>query len=77
MERRELTFRVFDSSTFNDLKAVRDALQRDVFPRLRANCQKHGCRFQAIDQRWASTRKLRRTNAPCGFAGWRSPGVGR
>jgi hypothetical protein len=29
MERRELTFRVFVSSTFSDLKAERDALQRD------------------------------------------------
>ena len=26
------TFRVFVSSTFEDLKAERDALQRDVFP---------------------------------------------
>ena len=29
------TFRVFVSSTFEDLKAERDALQRDVFPKLR------------------------------------------
>src|SRR5207248_10370335 len=28
------------------------ALQRYVFPRLRELCQKHGCRFQAIDPRW-------------------------
>ena len=52
MERRELTFRVFISLTFSDLKAKRDALQRDVFPRLHEYCQKHGCRFQAIDLRW-------------------------
>jgi len=38
--------------TFSDLKAERDALQPDVFPRLREYCQKHGARFQAIDLRW-------------------------
>jgi NACHT domain- and WD repeat-containing protein len=52
MAGRELTFWVPVSSTFSDLKAERDALQRDVFPRLRELCQKHGCRFQAIDLRW-------------------------
>ena len=46
------TFRVFISSTFEDLKAERDALQRDVFPRLRKLCEEHGARFQAIDLRW-------------------------
>ena len=46
------TFRVFVSSTFSDLIEERNALQRDVFPRLRALCQEHGCRFQAIDLRW-------------------------
>ena len=46
------TFRVFVSSTFNDLIEERNALQRDVFPRLRQLCQEHGCRFQAIDLRW-------------------------
>jgi hypothetical protein len=46
------TFRVFVSSTFEDLKAERNALQRDVFPRLRALCEQHGARFQAIDLRW-------------------------
>jgi hypothetical protein len=29
------TFRVFVSSTFEDLKVERDALQREVFPKLR------------------------------------------
>lgn len=46
------TFRVFVSSTFNDFKKERNALQREVFPRLRQLCEKHGCRFQAIDPRW-------------------------
>ena len=33
------TFRVFVSSTFEDLRAEGDALQRDVFPRLRKLCE--------------------------------------
>jgi WD40 repeat protein len=46
------TFRVFVSSTFEDLKQERDALQRDLFPKLRKLCEQHGARFQAIDLRW-------------------------
>src|ERR1700676_3800220 len=46
------TFRVFISSTFEDLKEERNALQREVFPHLRELCLSHGCRFQAIDLRW-------------------------
>jgi hypothetical protein len=43
------TFRIFVSSTFNDLKEERNALQKNVFPKLRELCMQHGCRFQAID----------------------------
>jgi len=46
------TFRIFVSSTFSDLKEERDALQREVFPKLRELCMQHGFRFQAIDLRW-------------------------
>jgi WD40 repeat protein len=46
------TFRIFVSSTFSDLKEERNALQREVFPRLRELCVQHGFRFQAIDLRW-------------------------
>jgi hypothetical protein len=46
------TFRVFVSSTFEDLKEERNALQREVFPKLRTLCEQHGARFQAIDLRW-------------------------
>ena len=46
------TFRVFISSTFNDLKAERNALQEKVYPRLKALCAQHGTYFQAIDLRW-------------------------
>jgi WD40 repeat protein len=46
------TFRVFVSSTFEDLKAERNALQRYVFPRLQELCRSQQARFQAIDLRW-------------------------
>lgn len=46
------TFRVFVSSTFEDLKEEREALQREVWPKLRNLCEQHSSRFQAIDLRW-------------------------
>lgn len=46
------TFRIFISSTFNDLILERNALQEKVFPRLRDLCRQHGGRFQAVDLRW-------------------------
>jgi len=52
MPRATRTFRIFVSSTFEDMKAERDALQADVFPRLRDLCAEHDARFQAIDLRW-------------------------
>ena len=49
---RSRTFRLFVSSTFQDLRAERNALHAHVFPRLRELCSRHGCGFQAIDLRW-------------------------
>ncbi|MGA2981987.1 MAG: DUF4062 domain-containing protein [Terriglobales bacterium] len=46
------TIRVFISSTFDDLKEERNALQEKVFPRLRRYCERLGWTFQAIDLRW-------------------------
>jgi WD40 repeat protein len=46
------TFRVFVSSTFEDLVGERNALWNETFPRLSKLCQSHGARFQAIDLRW-------------------------
>jgi hypothetical protein len=46
------TFRVFVSSTFEDLVEERNALQREVWPALRKLCEEHGARFQAVDLRW-------------------------
>jgi WD40 repeat protein len=52
MTARSRTFRIFVSSTFQDLKEERNALQEKVFPRLRELCAQHSARFQAIDLRW-------------------------
>lgn len=52
MAQTSKTFRIFISSTFSDLKEERNALQEQVFPRLRDLCLQHGARFQAIDLRW-------------------------
>jgi hypothetical protein len=46
------TFRLFVSSTFSDLQEERNALHREVFPKLRDLCTQHGARFQVIDLRW-------------------------
>ena len=64
MTRRDLTFRIFVSSTFSDFIRERNALQRVVFPRLREYCRQSGAkfpgmepRFQAIDLRWGVARE--------------------
>jgi WD40 repeat protein len=44
--------RVFVSSTFNDLKQERNALQGVVFPNIERLCARSGFDFQAIDLRW-------------------------
>ncbi|MCL2116038.1 MAG: DUF4062 domain-containing protein [Methanobrevibacter sp.] len=45
-------FRVFVSSTFNDFKEERDALQKKVFSELKEFCKEKGHDFQAVDLRW-------------------------
>lgn len=40
------TIRLFVSSTFSDMKAARDVLQREVFPKLRQFCLANGIRAQ-------------------------------
>jgi hypothetical protein len=50
--RHRPVIRLFVSSTFTDLKHERDALQRDVFPKLEQLCANRQFQFQAIDLRW-------------------------
>jgi len=52
-----LVFRLFVSSTFADFEAERRILQRDVFPRLRAQAGAGGARFVPIDLRWGISRE--------------------
>lgn len=52
MQSTTRTFRVFVSSTFEDLKNERDALQDRAFPHLAVICESFGARFQAVDLRW-------------------------
>ena len=49
------TVRVFVSSTFRDMHAERDYLNRVVFPELRSRCAKKGLEFVGIDLRWGIT----------------------
>jgi NACHT domain- and WD repeat-containing protein len=58
------TFRVFVSSTFEDLKDERNALRNSVFPKLRKLCEENGARFQAIDLRG----RVRDAAAPADYA---------
>lgn len=44
--------RLFVSSTFSDMRHERNALQKDVFPKLEQLCSRNSFQFQAIDLRW-------------------------
>jgi len=58
--RESITFRVFVSSTFQDFVLERNALQREVWPKLQKLCMRHGARFQAIDLRWGISEQASR-----------------
>jgi len=62
MAQASRTIRLFVSSTFSDMKAERDILQREVFPRLKQICLSKGLRFQAIDLRWGVSEEAGRHN---------------
>jgi NACHT domain- and WD repeat-containing protein len=51
------TFRVFLSSTFNDLELEREAFRERVVPSLRRLCRGNGADFQAVDLRWGISGK--------------------
>lgn len=66
--RRRPVIRVFVSSTFTDLKHERDALQRDVFPKLEQLCASRQFQFQPLICAGVSRLKPVSTTAPCGSA---------
>lgn len=51
------TVKLFVSSTFEDMHAERDHLNRFVFPEVRERCRAIGVDFVAIDLRWGVTRE--------------------
>ncbi len=60
MPQQTKIFRVFVSSTFNDMKTERKLLQEKVFPELEKFCRQNGARFQAIDLRWGVSEESQR-----------------
>ena len=48
-------FRVFVSSTFDDLREEREVLAKHVFPQLRHVCQKRGVSLTEVDLRWGAS----------------------
>ncbi|GFO39257.1 NACHT and WD repeat domain-containing protein 1 [Plakobranchus ocellatus] len=47
--------RIFLSSTFSDMRAERNALATDAYPKLRDFCAQMGLSFQVVDLRWGVT----------------------
>jgi preprotein translocase subunit SecA/nephrocystin-3 len=54
-EEKQLEFRLFLSSTFNDLQPEREQLVKKVFPQIRAIARERGVDFTEIDLRWGIT----------------------
>jgi len=53
-------FRIFVSSTFNDMRTERKLLREKVFTVLEQFCRENGARFQAIDLRWGVSEESQR-----------------
>jgi WD40 repeat protein len=51
--------RVFVSSTFHDMNAERDLLNRTVFPKLREKCLQRDAEFVGVDLRWGLTKETK------------------
>ncbi|MCF7859120.1 MAG: DUF4062 domain-containing protein [Candidatus Cloacimonetes bacterium] len=60
MPQQTKIFRVFVSSTFDDMKMERNLLMNEVFPKLEKFCLGKGARFQAIDLRWGVNEESQR-----------------
>jgi WD40 repeat protein len=52
-----LVIRMFVSSTFRDMHAERDYLNRFIFPELRSRCWQRGVEFLGVDLRWGITQQ--------------------
>jgi NACHT domain- and WD repeat-containing protein len=61
------TFRVFVSSTFEDFRLERDALQHRVFAPLQQLCARRGGSFRAIDLRWGVSEDAARDQQTIGL----------
>jgi len=61
MPQQTKIFRLFVSSTFNDMKIERWVLREKVFPVLEEFCREKGARFQAIDLRWGVNEESQRS----------------
>ena len=57
----------FLSSTFLDFQQERDALQQNVFPRLKALCANNGFQFQPVDLRWGVEKEVIENNQAIDF----------
>ena len=51
-------FRVFISSTFQDLQEEREHLVKKIFPEVRARCRERGVAFNEVDLRWGVTEEV-------------------
>ncbi|XP_070534262.1 NACHT and WD repeat domain-containing protein 2-like [Ptychodera flava] len=50
---RSRVVRIFTSSTFTDTSVERNALMKDIYPKLKDYCKsKYGLEFQVVDMRW-------------------------
>src|SRR4051794_17207810 len=67
MSRYKRIFRVFISSTFDDLIAERNVLHAEVFPAIREYCTERNCQFQPFDLGGGTRRKPPRNNLTMGL----------
>ena len=60
---KNLSFRMFVSSTFRDFEEERNILTQNIYPRLLSYCRENKSNFQAIDMRWGISREYNLENA--------------
>ena len=55
-------FRVFISSTFSDVAPYRDALMKDVYPKIETFCERKSASFHPVDLRWGINEETAKNN---------------